>query len=62
MLGARSGLVAGDIILKFDEHFLAGVDDLHRLLTLERANQPSTLTILRVSHIESVAILPESDD
>jgi S1-C subfamily serine protease len=59
---ARSGLVAGDIILKFDEHFLAGVDDLHRLLTLERANKPSTLTILRGSHIESVAILPESDD
>ncbi|HMI97087.1 MAG TPA: trypsin-like peptidase domain-containing protein [Micropepsaceae bacterium] len=59
---ARSGLVAGDIILKFDEHVLAGVDDLHRLLTLERANQRSTLTILRGSHIESVVILPESDD
>jgi S1-C subfamily serine protease len=59
---ARSGLVAGDIILKFDEHVLAGVDDLHRLLTLERANKPSSLTILRGSHIDSVAILPESDD
>jgi S1-C subfamily serine protease len=59
---SRSGLVAGDILLKLDEYVLAGVDDLHRLLTLERANKPSSLTILRGSHIESVAILPEADD
>jgi S1-C subfamily serine protease len=58
---SRSGLVAGDILLKLDEHILAGVDDLHRLLTLERANKSSNLTILRGSHIESFAILPEAD-
>src|SRR5712671_2525953 len=59
---ARSGLVAGDILLKFDDHVLAGVDDLHRLLTLERANNLGNLTILRGSHIESVVILPQADD
>jgi S1-C subfamily serine protease len=59
---SRSGLVAGDILLKLDEHILAGVDDLHRLLTLERANKPSNLTVLRDSHIESVAIHLEADD
>jgi S1-C subfamily serine protease len=58
---SRSGLVAGDILLKLDEHILAGVDDLHRLLTLERANTPSNLTVLRGSHIESVSIFPEAD-
>ncbi len=59
---SRSGLVAGDILLKFGDHVLAGVDDLHRLLTLELANKPSNLTILRGSHIESVVILPQADD
>ena len=59
---SRSGLVAGDILLKFDDHVLAGVDDLHRLLTLERANKLGNLTILRGSHIESVVILPQADD
>jgi S1-C subfamily serine protease len=59
---SRSGLVEGDILLKLDDHILAGVDDLHRLLTLERANKPGNLTILRGSHIESVAIMPEADD
>jgi S1-C subfamily serine protease len=59
---SRSGLLAGDILLKLDEHILAGVDDLHRLLTLERANKSSNLTILRDSHIESVAIHLQADD
>ena len=59
---SRAGLAAGDVLLKLDEHILSGVDDLHRHLTLERANKPSNLSVLRGSHIESVAISPEADD
>jgi S1-C subfamily serine protease len=59
---AKAGLVSGDILLKFDEHVLTGVDDLHRLLTLERANQESRLTILRGREIDRIAITPQPDD
>ena len=59
---SRAGLAEGDVLLKLDEHVLSGVDDLHRLLTLERANKRSNLSVLRGSHIESIAISPEADD
>jgi S1-C subfamily serine protease len=58
---ARSGLVGGDILLKLDDHVLTGVDDLHRLLTLERADKPSHLSVLRGTSIERVEIVPETD-
>jgi S1-C subfamily serine protease len=58
---ARAGLVGGDILLKLDEHVLTGVDDLHRLLTLERADKPSHLSVLRGTSIERVEIVPEAD-
>jgi S1-C subfamily serine protease len=58
---ARSGLVEGDILLKFDDHLLAGVDDLHRLLTLDRADRQSNLSVMRGPHIESVTIVAEAD-
>jgi S1-C subfamily serine protease len=58
---ARAGLIAGDVLLKLDEHILGGVDDLHRLLTLERADRQSNLTVLRGAHIQSIAITPEAD-
>src|SRR6202035_644670 len=51
---ARAGLADGDILLKLDDYILSGVDDLHRLLTLERANTQSHLMVLRGSHIESI--------
>ena len=59
---SRAGILAGDILLKLDDHILAGVDDLHRLLTLERANGNSNLLILRGPSIERIAIRPEADD
>ena len=58
---ARSGLVAGDILLKLDDHLLAGVDDLHRLLTPDRADKQSNLSVMRGPHIESVTIVPVTD-
>jgi S1-C subfamily serine protease len=58
---ARAGIVAGDILLTLDERVLAGVDDLHRLLTLERANKIGKVSVLRGAHIESIAIRPDAD-
>ena len=58
----RAGLVAGDVLLSFGEDALTGVDDLHRLLTLERANVPYQVMIARGAKIEFVTITPRADD
>jgi S1-C subfamily serine protease len=58
---AKSGLATGDIMLKFDGEMLTGVDDLHRLLTDERAGKSVVLSILRGPEIQSLTIIPQSD-
>jgi S1-C subfamily serine protease len=58
---SRAGLVTGDILLTFDGHALSGVDDLHRLLTSERADKSITITLMRGAHIEGVTIVPQSE-
>jgi len=59
---SRAGLLPGDVLLKLDEEVLTGVDDLHRLLTAERANRETALTVLRAKEIKTVAIVPDTDD
>jgi S1-C subfamily serine protease len=59
---ARAGVQAGDLLLKLDDHVVRGVDDLHRLLTAERANVASSLTLLRGREIERITVTPESDE
>jgi len=44
---ARAGLKDGDIIVGFDGKPVAGIDDLHRLLTSDRIAVPTTVVILR---------------
>ena len=44
---AAAGLREGDVILSFADHAVAGVDDLHRLLTADFIAQPSRLVVLR---------------
>jgi S1-C subfamily serine protease len=44
---ARAGLHDGDLIVAYGEHPVAGVDDLHRLLTEEQAGVGAAITILR---------------
>jgi S1-C subfamily serine protease len=58
---ARAGLVPGDVLITFDSHVLSGVDDLHRLLTSERAGKNVTITLVRGAHIESVTIVPRAE-
>ncbi len=44
---ARAGVREGDVIVGFDDKPIAGIDDLHRLLTEEQAGHPAELTLLR---------------
>jgi S1-C subfamily serine protease len=44
---ARAGLREGDLIVALDGERVEGIDDLHRLLTGERAGKPAPITVLR---------------
>ncbi|HEY2728663.1 MAG TPA: trypsin-like peptidase domain-containing protein [Polyangia bacterium] len=44
---AKAGLRDGDLIVGYGDRSIAGIDDLHRLLTEEQAGVASTLTIIR---------------
>ena len=55
----RAGLREGDVIIELDGKTVAGVDDLHRLLTDARVGVSGTLTILRWTEKLEVRIIPE---
>lgn len=55
----RAGLLEGDLIVGFAGQPIAGIDDLHRLLTEERVGVRSPLTILRHSEKRVFDIVPE---
>lgn len=54
----RAGLRAGDVLLAFDGAAVAGVDDLHRSLTAERAGKAISLRLLRRNEILTAAVIP----
>ena len=56
---SRAGMQEGDIIIGFDGQPVAGIDDLHRLLTEKQAGVKSPITFIRRSEKLSVAIIPE---
>jgi len=56
------GLRAGDLLLRFDGELVASVDDLHRMLTAERARRPCLAEVLRQGRQESATVTPASDD
>jgi S1-C subfamily serine protease len=58
---AKAGVLAGDILLQLDEYVLGGVDDLHRLLTDERANRTCKLVLLRNGSLGTRQIIPDAD-
>ena len=43
----RAGLREGDLIIEFDGHVIAGIDDLHTLLTDERVGRAVPVTLIR---------------
>ncbi len=55
----RAGLNEGDVIVALDGQPVAGVDDLHRVLSDARAGTESELTILRGTDRVNVRITPE---
>ena len=55
----KAGLREGDIIIALDGNPVAGVDDLHRLLTEARVGVSSSFTVLRWTDKLELRILPQ---
>lgn len=55
---ARAGLRDGDIIVRLGDHWVGGVDDLHKLLTAEQVGVPAELTVLRGVQKLRVTVVP----
>ena len=55
----KGGLREGDIIIGFDDRPIAGIDDLHRLLTEERIGKKSLLTVVRGVDKLTIEVTPE---
>jgi len=57
--GQKAGLREGDVIVAMDSKPVAGVDDLHRLLTDARVGSVSVLTVLRHTEKLDLKVVPE---
>jgi S1-C subfamily serine protease len=55
----KGGLREGDIIIGFDDRPIAGIDDLHKLLTEERIGKKSVLTVVRGVDKLTIEVTPE---
>ena len=55
----KAGLREGDVIIALEHKPVAGVDDLHRLLTDARVGSVSSLTILRHTEKLDLQVVPE---
>ena len=56
----RAGLKAGDLIIGLGDEDVAGVDDLHRLLTGHEAVRETVLKVIRRTERVDLAIRPEA--
>ncbi len=55
---ARAGFLEGDVILTFADCLVAGIDDLHRLLTADRIGKQSTVVVLRGTARRTLSVVP----
>ena len=55
----KAGLLEGDVIIGFDGHPTAGIDDLHKLLTEERVGQKMPITVIRRTEKITFDVVPE---
>ncbi|MBI3611335.1 MAG: trypsin-like peptidase domain-containing protein [Nitrospirae bacterium] len=55
----KAGLLEGDLIIGYDRQPIAGIDDLHRVLTENAVGVTATLTIVRRTEKISLDIVPE---
>ena len=56
--GAHAGLRDGDLIVGFDGKPIAGIDDLHRLLTEDLADKETTMLVVRGSERAALSVRP----
>jgi S1-C subfamily serine protease len=54
----KAGVLEGDIIVGFDNHPIAGIDDLHKLLTEERIGRKSSLVVIRRTEKLTLEVVP----
>ncbi|HXI74721.1 MAG TPA: PDZ domain-containing protein, partial [Pyrinomonadaceae bacterium] len=55
----KGGVREGDIIIGFDDRPIAGIDDLHKLLTEERIGRKSSLMVIRGTEQMTIEVTPE---
>ena len=58
----KGGMREGDIIIGFDDRPIAGIDDLHKLLTEERIGRKSSLMIIRGTEKMTIDVTPEESE
>jgi S1-C subfamily serine protease len=56
---SRAGLAEGDIVVEFNGQTIAGIDDLHKLLTGAQAGVRSPLAVIRHNEKLALEIVPE---
>ena len=57
--GAAAGLRERDVVVAFNGNRVAGVDDLHRVLSTHGVGVKSTVTVLRAGKKLDLSIVPE---
>jgi S1-C subfamily serine protease len=55
----KAGMQEGDVIVGYDDQPIAGIDDLHRLLTDQKVGVRSRLTVIRRNEILTLSVTPE---
>src|SRR5256886_2492120 len=55
----KGGVREGDIIIGFDDRPIAGIDDLHKLLTEDRIGRKSSLVVIRGTQKLSLDVIPK---
>ena len=55
---AAAGFREGDVVIRFDGQLIAGIDDLHRLLTEERIDQEVDVAVLRNGQVVELTVTP----
>ncbi|HKQ78193.1 MAG TPA: trypsin-like peptidase domain-containing protein [Blastocatellia bacterium] len=56
---SKAGMQEGDVIVGYDDRPIAGIDDLHRLLTDQKVGVRSSLTVIRRNEKLSLSVTPE---
>ncbi|MGH9882637.1 MAG: S1C family serine protease [Pyrinomonadaceae bacterium] len=55
----KAGVLEGDIIVGFEDYSIAGIDDLHKLLTEKRIGRKSSLVVIRRTEKLTLEVIPE---